>query len=140
MGPQTYSSEALDASPLPLPMMRFVPNDDPRIRATVLAVADELTDDAVFAAIVQIQPTTASSPERPSPSARPGLYQLLSQTGEHDRARRLCEQLRGVASGLGFYAKRNRSHGTALGDFLQALAHLSLINAVLHIAAAEPPS
>src|SRR5215213_9958742 len=44
---QRYGSSALDASALLLPLMRFLPADDPRIRATVLAVADELTVDGL---------------------------------------------------------------------------------------------
>jgi len=40
---QHYDTNALDASVLLMPMVRFLPPDDPRIRATVLAVADELT-------------------------------------------------------------------------------------------------
>ena len=44
---QRYGSTALDASLLLLPLMRFLPPDDPRIRATVLAIADELTVDGL---------------------------------------------------------------------------------------------
>src|SRR5689334_4987988 len=40
---QHYDTEALDASALLLPLVRFLPPDDPRIKATVLAIADELT-------------------------------------------------------------------------------------------------
>ena len=41
---QHYETDALDASLLLLPLMRFLPPDDERIRATVLAIADELTE------------------------------------------------------------------------------------------------
>ena len=44
---QHYDTEALDASVLLMPLVRFLPADDPRIRATVLAIADELTDDGL---------------------------------------------------------------------------------------------
>ena len=44
---QRYGADALDASLLLMPLMRFLPPDDPRIRATVLAIADELTDDGL---------------------------------------------------------------------------------------------
>ena len=44
---QHYGTDALDASLLLMPLMRFLPADDPRIRATVLAIADELTDDGL---------------------------------------------------------------------------------------------
>ena len=41
---QHYETTALDASLLLMPLMRFLPADDPRIRATVIAIADELTE------------------------------------------------------------------------------------------------
>ena len=41
---QTYGSEQLDASLLILPLVRFLPPEDERLRTTVLAIADELTD------------------------------------------------------------------------------------------------
>jgi len=44
---QHYGTTALDASVLLMPLLRFLPPDDPRIRATVLAVADELTLDGL---------------------------------------------------------------------------------------------
>ena len=44
---QAYGSRALDASVLLMPMLRFLPADDPRMRATVLAIADELTVDGL---------------------------------------------------------------------------------------------
>ena len=44
---QHYDTEALDASVLLMPLVRFLPADDQRIRATVLAIADELTEDGL---------------------------------------------------------------------------------------------
>src|SRR5262249_8546369 len=44
---QRYGSTALDASLLLVPLMRFLPSDDPRVRATVQAIADELTVDGL---------------------------------------------------------------------------------------------
>ena len=44
---QSYGSDALDASLLLAVLNRFLPADDPRIRATVLAIADELTEDGL---------------------------------------------------------------------------------------------
>src|SRR5207247_9052585 len=44
---QHYETTALDASLLLMPLLRFLPPYDPRIRATVLAIADELTSDGL---------------------------------------------------------------------------------------------
>ena len=44
---QYYGSDSLDASLLLAPLLRFLPPDDPRIRATVMAIRDELTVDGL---------------------------------------------------------------------------------------------
>ena len=44
---QHYDTDALDASLLLMPLVRFLPPDDERIRRTVLAIADELTVDGL---------------------------------------------------------------------------------------------
>ena len=44
---QHYDTDALDASLLLMPLLRFLPPDDQRIRETVLAIADELTEDGL---------------------------------------------------------------------------------------------
>src|SRR5207253_8737957 len=41
---QHYDTDALDASTLLVPLMRFLPSDDERVRATVMAVREELTE------------------------------------------------------------------------------------------------
>ena len=41
---QHYETDALDASTLLIPLLRFLPPDDPRVRATVEAIADDLTE------------------------------------------------------------------------------------------------
>ena len=44
---QHYDTDALDASVLLMPLVRFLPPTDERIRATVLAIADELSEDGM---------------------------------------------------------------------------------------------
>ena len=44
---QHYETTALDAALLLMPLLRFLPPDDPRIRDTVLAIADELTENGL---------------------------------------------------------------------------------------------
>ena len=44
---QHYETDALDASVLLMPLVRFLPPEDERVRATVLAIADELTMDGL---------------------------------------------------------------------------------------------
>ena len=66
------------------------------------------------------------------------LVSTLALIGEHARARRLCEKLLSFASPLGLYAEEiDPVSGRQLGNFPQAFTHLGLINAVLHVVAAE---
>ena len=44
---QHYETNALDAAMLLMPLLRFLPPDDPRVRATVMAIADELTENGL---------------------------------------------------------------------------------------------
>ena len=70
---QHYETDDLDASLLLLPIMGFLPADDQRVKATVLAIADELTKDGLVLRYKVTAPTPGSPARRaPSPSARSG--------------------------------------------------------------------
>jgi GH15 family glucan-1,4-alpha-glucosidase len=139
---QTYGSEELDASLLMLPLVGFLPGDDPRIRATVLAIADQLTEHG-FVRRYRAETTDdcLDEPEATFTACSFWLVSALTEIGELDWARRLCQRLVGAASCLALYAEEiDPTTQQHLGNFPQALTHLSLINAVLHIVAAEHPS
>jgi GH15 family glucan-1,4-alpha-glucosidase len=66
------------------------------------------------------------------------LVSALSEIGEHERARQLCEKVLSFASPLSLYAEEiEPATGRHLGNFPQAFTHLSLINAVMHVIEAE---
>ena len=66
------------------------------------------------------------------------MVSALSEIGEAERARQLCERLLAHASPLGLYAEELEAQtGRHLGNFPQAFTHLALINAVLHIISQE---
>jgi GH15 family glucan-1,4-alpha-glucosidase len=66
------------------------------------------------------------------------LVSALSEIGECERARDLCERLLAAASPLGLYAEEiDAESGRHLGNFPQGFTHLALINAVLHVIADE---
>ena len=70
---QHYETDDLDASLLLLPIMGFLPPDDKRVRATVLAIADELTQDGLVLRYRSREPTPVSRARKaPSPSAPSG--------------------------------------------------------------------
>jgi len=136
---QAYGTTGLDASVLLMPLVRFLPADDERIRATVLAIADELTvDGLVLRYRVDETDDGLAGEEGTFTICSFWLVSALSEIGEHDRARELCERLLGFASPLGLYAEElDPRTGRHLGNFPQAFTHLALINAVMHVIYAD---
>jgi GH15 family glucan-1,4-alpha-glucosidase len=136
---QSYGSPALDASVLLMPLVRFLPSDDERIRATVLAIADELTvDDLVLRYRHQDADDGLQGEEGTFTICSFWLVSALVEIGELPRARGLCEKLLSFASPLQLYAEEIDPHtGRHLGNFPQAFTHLALINAVMHVIRAE---
>ncbi|WP_066371688.1 glycoside hydrolase family 15 protein [Herbidospora mongoliensis] len=136
---QHYATDALDASLLLIPLVRFLPADDPRVRATVLAIADDLTvDDLVLRYRTKETDDGLAGEEGTFTICSFWLVSALAEIGELQRARRLCEKLLSFASPLGLYAEEiDPVSGRQLGNFPQAFTHLALINAIIHIIRAE---
>ena len=139
---QRYGHDALDASLLMAPLVRFLPPDDPRIRATVLAIADELTHEGlVLRYRVEETDDGLAGEEGTFTICSFWLVSALVEIGEVDRAHALCERLLSHASSLGLYAEElDPVTGRHLGNFPQAFTHLALINAVTHVIRAEENS
>ena len=136
---QHYETKALDASVLLMPLVRFLPPDDPRIRDTVLAIAEELTEEGlVLRYRVDETDDGFSGEEGTFTICSFWLVSALVEIGELARARGLCEKLLSYASPLALYAEQlDPITGRHLGNFPQAFTHLALINAVVHIITAE---
>jgi GH15 family glucan-1,4-alpha-glucosidase len=136
---QHYDTDALDASCLLMPLLRFLPGDDERIRATVLAIADELTEDGLVLRYRTDETDDGLSGEEGTFTICSfWLVSALAEIGEVRRARDLCERLLAYASPLGLYAEEiDARTGRHLGNFPQAFTHLALINAVMHIIRAD---
>jgi GH15 family glucan-1,4-alpha-glucosidase len=134
-----YETTALDASVLLIPLLGFLPPDDPRVRATVLAIADELTeDDLVLRYRVEETDDGFTGEEGTFTICSFWLVSALTEIGEVDRARALCSKLLSFGSDLQLYAEEIDSHtGEHLGNFPQAFSHLALINAVMHLIRAD---
>ena len=136
---QHYDTTALDASILLMPLVRFLPADDERVRATVIAIADELTvDGLVLRYRVEETDDGLAGEEGAFTICSFWLVSALCEIGEIDRARDLCEKLLAYSSPLGLYAEEiDPKSGRHLGNFPQAFTHLALINAVMHVIRAE---
>ena len=136
---QHYETDALDASCLLLPLLRFLPPDDPRIVKTVLAIADELTvDGLVRRYLVEETDDGLSGEEGTFTICSFWLVSALIEIGQFERGRELCERILSLASPLQLYAEElDPKSGRHLGNFPQAFTHLALINAVMHVIRAE---
>ena len=137
---QHYDTDALDASLLLMPLVRFLPPDDERI------VQDRARDRR---RAHRGRPRAALPRRRDrrrprgrgghaSRSARSGSCPRSSRSARSRRARDLCDKLLSYASPLGLYAEEiDPRSGRHLGNFPQAFTHLALINAVMHVIRAD---
>src|SRR5271169_4280915 len=121
------------------PAARVPSPDDERVRSTVLAIADELTqDELVLRYRVEETDDGFSGEEGTFTICSFWLVSALTEIGELDRARALCEKLLSYATPLFLYAEEIDPHsGRHLGNFPQAFSHLALINAVMHLIRAD---
>ncbi|MGP0031729.1 MAG: glycoside hydrolase family 15 protein [Acidimicrobiales bacterium] len=136
---QHYGNDELDASLLLIPILGFLPPDDERVRTTVLAIADELTeDDLVLRYKVDTTDTGFAGKEGTFTICSFWLVTALAMIGELDRARALCKKLLSFASPMQLYAEEiDAATGEHLGNFPQAFTHLALIEAVSRLIEAE---
>ena len=136
---QHYDTDALDASTLLAAIFGFLPHDDKRLRASVLAIADELTEHGFV-----LRYRTGETDD--GLSGKEGTFLIcsfwlvsaLAIIGEEQRARDLMEKLLRIASPLGLFAEEfDVDTGRHLGNFPQAFSHLALIEAAARIIVAE---
>jgi alpha,alpha-trehalase len=136
---QHYETDALDASLLLIPLFRFLRPDDPRVAATVNAIAGGLTEHGLVCRY-KVDETDDGLRGREGTFLICSfwLVSALSEIGERRRARQLCERLLEAAGWLDLYAEELEAEsGQHLGNFPQAFTHLALINAVSHVIADE---
>jgi GH15 family glucan-1,4-alpha-glucosidase len=130
---RAFGSDVLDASVLVLPIIGFIPAADPRMRATIERIEQELTTDGLV---------------RRWPDESAGfvicsfwLVECLALAGERDRAAALFERLAGRANDLGLFAEQiDLRTGEQLGNFPQAFSHIGLLSAALRLTEASTPA
>jgi alpha,alpha-trehalase len=136
---QHYETDALDASCLLIPLVRFLPPDDERVKATVDAIDRELTEQGLVLRYRVSETDDGLVGEEGSFAICSfWLVSALAEIGESARARSMCERLLAYASPLGLFAEEiDATSGRHLGNFPQAFTHLALINAVMHVIRAD---
>ena len=136
---QHYATDALDASTLLAALFGFLEPGDERLRASVLAIEQELTEHG-FVLRYKTDETDdgLSGKEGTFLICSFWLVSALAVVGEVQRARDLMERLLRIASPLGLYAEEfDADTARHLGNFPQAFSHLALIQAAARIIVVE---
>ncbi len=133
---QRFGSDDLDASVLMMPIVGFLPMSDPRMRATVEAIADRLTDEQGFVYRYLGEDGLVGG-EGTFGICTFWLAECLARAGEVDRARALFARMASCANDVGLLSEEvDPATGELLGNFPQAFTHLGLVHAALAIDAA----
>jgi GH15 family glucan-1,4-alpha-glucosidase len=134
---QSFDANELDAAQLLMPLVGFLPASDPRMRSTIEAIADELTEDGLVLRYRNDEGLNAdglTGEEGTFVICSFWLVSCLAQAGEIERAERLFDQLAGYANDLGLLAEEiDTANGEQLGNFPQAFSHIGLITAAYEI-------
>ena len=133
---QSFGSDDLDASSLMLAIVGFLPPDDPRIRATVEAISERLTDERGF--VYRYRSADGlQGQEGTFAICTFWLVECLAMMGETARAQETFERLVGCANDVGLLSEEiGPSTGELLGNFPQAFTHIGLVNAAWAISRA----
>ncbi len=139
---QSYGSKELDASLLQIPILGFLPPDDPRVRGTVAAIERDLVVDGF---VMRYRSETSPDGLPPGEGAflacsfwLVDVYVLQKRWGE---ARRLFERLVGLCNDVGLLSEEfDPLRRRLVGNFPQAFSHVALINSALNLTRAEIPA
>ncbi len=138
---QSFDSDELDAAALLMPLVGFVPANDPRMLSTIEAIARELTEDGLvlrYRSRSGLNDDGLSGVEGTFVICSFWLVACLAQTGEVGRAETLFKRFTGFANDLGLLAEEiDTRSGELLGNFPQAFSHVGLIAAARAIDAAR---
>jgi alpha,alpha-trehalase len=134
---QSFGSEELDASILMMPIVGFIAADDRRMKATIDAIADRLTDDHGLVYRYLTNDGLAGE-EGTFLLCTFWLAQALALAGEEARARETFERAAAFVNDVGLLAEEvDAGTGELLGNFPQAFSHIGLVNAAWAITQAQ---
>jgi GH15 family glucan-1,4-alpha-glucosidase len=137
---ESFGSDSVDASALLIPMMEFLPFDDPRIQGTIDAVQKRLTTSAGLVYRYE-EPDGLPGNEGAFVLCSFWLVKALASSGRIEEAEDLFERILGFISPLGLFAEEiDPSSGDMLGNFPQAFSHIGLINCALYLGIAKGKS
>lgn len=135
---QHYETDEVDAALLMLPMVGFLPADDPRVLATIRAVQEDLgVDGLVLRYRTETGVDGLQGEEHPFLICNFWLVIALAAAGQREEADALMARLVGVANDLGLLAEEyDPLSDTMMGNFPQAFSHIGVVLAARALGAA----
>jgi GH15 family glucan-1,4-alpha-glucosidase len=134
---QYYGSKELDASVLMIPLVRFLPPEDERVRSTAETIERELTHDGFV-----LRYDSTASDHVDGLTGREGAFLAcsfwladnLQLIGRHDDAAALFERLISLRNDVGLLSEEyDPVAGRLVGNFPQAFSHISLVNSAVNL-------
>jgi GH15 family glucan-1,4-alpha-glucosidase len=125
-----------------IPLVGFLPGDDPRVAGTVDAIQRELVDDGFVRRYQSEEGVDGLPPgEGTFLPCSFWLADALGMLGRTAEARALFEKLAGLANDVGLLAEQyDPASGRMLGNFPQAFTHVSLINTAGNLSSTARPA
>jgi GH15 family glucan-1,4-alpha-glucosidase len=140
---QAYGSKRLDASLLLLPLVGFLPPDDPRIQGTLRAIEDKLLVDGEFVLRYETEDAGDGLPEGEGVFLACSFWLVDNYIlqGRYADAGKLFERLLSRCNDVGLLAEEfDPQSGRMLGNFPQAYSHVGLINCALNLSRQTGPA
>ncbi len=136
---QSFGSRELDASLLLIPMVGFLPPEDPRVRATVAAIERDLMEDGL---VLRYRTEAGADGLPPGEGAFLAcsfwMVDNLVLQGRREEARAMFDRLLDLRNDVGLLAEEYDPHAKRqLGNFPQAFSHLALVRSALMLAGGE---
>jgi GH15 family glucan-1,4-alpha-glucosidase len=139
---QYYGSDEVDASLLQIPLVGFLPADDPRVAGTIRAIENDLKIDG-FVRRYRTRESVDGLPEGEGAflACTFWLADAYVLQGRRDEAESLFEGLLALTNDVGLLAEQHDPVARRqLGNFPQAFSHVSLINTARNLANTGGPA
>jgi len=136
---QAYGSKLVDASTLLIPVVGFLPADDPRVRGTIEQIEKRLLVDGLLLRY-DSEKTDDGLPggEGAFLACSFWLADDYILLGRHDDARRLFERLLALRNDVGLLAEEYDPRAKRqVGNFPQAFSHVALIDTAFNLGRVE---
>jgi len=141
---QSFDSERLDASVLLIPLVGFLPPNDPRVRSTVAAIEKGLLSDGF---VMRYDPDDSETVDGLTPGEGAflpcsfWLVDCLNLIGRREHALELFQRLLSIRNDLGLLSEEyDTAHRRLIGNFPQAFSHVALINSATNLISTVGPA